>query len=198
MWWLLCFLVAPAVLAQDVENLQGEIDSAYVPCTESVHCATLYQLNEDIAADKKKHFYTYEFNNSLVHWKNDTEMNPFTYLPPVPTDSDYVWWAVGVRASQPPYCAVEGETLVWIGDALMPTCECIQGLCEDGPFNSSIIYTMLLLLVLAVLIHIVLDLCMLLKTNGRLKKRYDNDFETPSDRRRMNISSIGLKRRNNY
>ena len=52
MWWLLCFLVAPAVLAQDVENLQGEIAAAYVPCTESVHCATLYQLNEDIAADK--------------------------------------------------------------------------------------------------------------------------------------------------
>ena len=198
---LLLLLLATLSVARaqsTVDTLQSDIAAAYVPCTESVHCSSIYQLNEDIADEQKRYFYTSEFNNSLILWQNDSLMNPFTFLTPTPTDNDYVWWAVGVRSSQPPYCAVEGETLVWLGDAQMPVCECLQGLCEAGPFNASLIYTMLLLLVFAVLVHIVLDILMLLKTKGALQKTSDVDL-TPSDRKRMQISSIGLKRRsNNY
>ena len=132
MWLLVllfCFSVAGA---QTVDTLQDEIVAAYKPCLNSVHCTAIFEIDQPISDDKKQYFYTSEFNNSLLNYGEDDIIDPFNYLPPLPTDSDYVSWAIIVRSSEPPYCLVEGESLVWIGSSLLPTCECIQGVCLDG------------------------------------------------------------------
>jgi hypothetical protein len=97
-----------------------------------------------------------------------------------------ILYTIAIVSKNSPYCNKQnGESITWrVGDT-NPKCECLTGVCHNGPYDNSIVYVMFILLIFALFVHIVINIWQLLKL-----RHLQSKFENVPNQRPMTLSSI--------
>lgn len=194
--YVICYIFALFLQKTNASSVYHDlIVSSYDHCKNSTHCSEVFNIQLDNINDNTKYtFFKNQIEKGLELFDTkdrDRIDNMSQNVAALKSSSALIMWAVTIGSINEPYCnKVNGETIRWSTNENLPSCECLIGACHNGPYDNSILYVMFILLIIAILMHVIIDVWTLItlkKTDTKL------DDITPSQRK-MALSSIGISR----